>query len=157
MTKEERLLLLSVRTIGTFGLSAFLCALMPYAWMNAVHRWLGMGPLPDAPVVGYLARSASALYAILGGLLWVCSFDLRRFRPVLCYFGAAAIVFGLLLFGIDWSEGMPLWWRLGEGPATAAMGLVVLLLSRRVGLRSDETGAPAQEPAGSSEDAIARH
>jgi hypothetical protein len=56
-------------------LSAAFFVAAPYSWMNAIHQWLGLGVLPDAPVAGYLARSTSAFYAMLGGLLWVLLFD----------------------------------------------------------------------------------
>ena len=46
--------------------------------MVAMHADLGLGRLPDAPIVGYLARSTSAFYAIEGGLFWVVSIDLVR-------------------------------------------------------------------------------
>ena len=37
--------------------------------MAACHEAMGLGPFPDAPIVEYLARSVSAYYAMLGGLL----------------------------------------------------------------------------------------
>jgi hypothetical protein len=100
--------------------------------MNAIHQWLGMGDLPAEPVVGYLARSTSAFYAVLGGLLWVLSCDLHRHRPVLCYLGAAIVLVGLMLLGADLLEGMPLWWSLLEGPFNITFGTAILVLSRRI-------------------------
>ena len=69
--------------------------------MVAMHADLGLGRLPDAPIVGYQARSASAFYAIEGGLFWVVSFDLVRYRPVVRYLGATTAVFGVVLLGVD--------------------------------------------------------
>jgi hypothetical protein len=100
--------------------------------MNLIHQWLGMGELPGAPIVGYLARSTSLFYAMLGGLLLVVSFDLRRHRTVICYVGAAVVLFGLLLGGIDYVEGMPMWWILAEGPGNVAFGAVILALGWRL-------------------------
>ena len=34
--------------------------MVPYSWMDAIHQGLGMGKLPDAPIVGYLVRSGHA-------------------------------------------------------------------------------------------------
>jgi hypothetical protein len=101
MTKQERLLKLSLRLIGTTAFFAVVAVVMPYSWMNSVHQWLGMGTLPPEPIVGYLARSTSAFYALLGGLLWIVSFDLYRHRRVLHYLGLAIIVFGGVLFPVD--------------------------------------------------------
>jgi hypothetical protein len=53
--------------VGTVSALAAFCAVMPYAWMNATHQYLGMGVLSDQPVVGYLTRSTSAFYALFGG------------------------------------------------------------------------------------------
>jgi len=119
--------------MGSVSLLALVAVVMPYSWMNAVHGWLGMGTLPAEPIVGYLARSTSGFYALLGGLAWVVSFDLARHRQVLCYLGAATIVFGAILLAVDLLEGMPLWWSLGEGPADIGIGVVILVLGYRTG------------------------
>ena len=133
MTNEERLFRLLLRIVGSAALLAIPFVFVPYAGMNAIHEGLGMGQLPHAPVVGYLARSASAFYAILGGLLWVLSSDLRRHRLVLVYLGIAILLFGLVLFAVDFLEGMPLWWQLVEGPFNIGFGLVILGFSWQVG------------------------
>ncbi len=132
MTRQERLLRLLLRVIGSAALVAVPCALMASSWMNAVHQGLGMGELPAEPVVGYLARSTSAFYAGLGGLLWVSSFDVRRHQLVLSYLGAAIVLFGLMLLAVDFLEGMPYWWSLAEGPFNVGFGIVILVLSWRI-------------------------
>jgi len=133
MTRQDRFLRLFLRIIGTASLFAFVAVVMPYSWMNAIHQWLGMGRLPTEPIVGYLARSTSAFYALFGGLLWVVSFDLQRHRLVLRYLGAAIILFGATLIAIDMFEGMPLYWSLCEGPIDIGFGIVILFLSYRIG------------------------
>ena len=134
MTKQDRLFKLFLRIIGTAALLALVAVVMPYSWMNAIHQSLGMGRLPDQPVVGYLARSTSAFYAFFGGLLWLVSFDLRRHRPVLCYMGAATVLFGITLFAVDLLEGLPLYWSLFEGPINMVFGVVILTYSYRMGI-----------------------
>jgi len=133
MTKEEQFFKLFLRIIGTTALFAIIAVIMPDSWMNAVHQWLGMGELPYEPVVGYLARSTSAFYAILGGLFWVVSFDLHRHKLVLCYLGIVVVIFGAALFVIDLLEGMPLYWSYTEGPFNVGFGIVILVLSYRIG------------------------
>jgi len=129
---SEQLLRIVLRFIGSSSLLALIFVAVPYNWMNSIHVALGMGPLPDAPVVGYLARSTSAFYALLGGLFWVVSFDLERHRRVLIYLGAAITLLGVVLLVVDWTEGMPSFWTLWEGPFVMVFGLVLSLLSRGV-------------------------
>jgi hypothetical protein len=129
---SDRVLCFLLRYVGGVSTLALVAVFMPYSWMNATHRWLGMGELPSQPIVGYLARSLSLFYALLGGLLWVCSFDLRQHRAVLCYLGAAFVFFGVVLWGVDFVEGMPAWWKDFEGPIVIAFGTVILTLSLRL-------------------------
>jgi len=134
--KQEYFLKLLLRVIGTAGLFAIVAVVMPYSWVNAIHNSLGMGELPSEPIVGYLARSTSAFYALLGGLFWVVSFDLHRHKLVLCYLGVVIVIFGAALFIIDLLEGMPLHWSLTEGPFNLIFGVVILIMSYRVGVKS---------------------
>ena len=129
---QDRLLQVLLRIVGTAGLMAIPFVMVPYSWMDAIHQGLGMGKLPDAPIVGYLARSASAFYAILGGLLWTVSFDLRRHRLVLGYIGVAVVLFGVAMLAVDFGQGMPIWWSLAEGPFNVAFGAVFLWLCWRL-------------------------
>ena len=105
---------------------------MPYAWMNDIHQWLGMGTLPKEPIVGYVARSLSFFYAILGALMWLCSFDLPRYRAVILFLGTGFVVFGILVFGIDVIEGLPAQWKFAEGPIVTFWGIVIALLGARI-------------------------
>lgn len=141
MTKHERYLQLFLRVIGGAALLALPCVALPYTWMDATHQWLGLGKLPADPIVGYLARSISAFYALLGGLLWTLSFDLRRHRFVLRYLGGAITFFGLILFAVDWLEGLPPFWALWEGPLDAAFGVIILYLTRHI-IENDHESQP---------------
>jgi hypothetical protein len=133
---SEQILKLILRLVGTTSLFALVFVAAPQSWMEAIHSRLGMGRLPDAPVVGYLARSTSAFYALLGGLFWVISFDPGRHRQVLIYLGAALASFGAVLLVVDRSTGMPFFWTIWEGPYVTALGVAIFILSRSVRPRS---------------------
>jgi hypothetical protein len=135
MNRHERFLKLFLRIIGTAALFALVAVVMPYSWMNAIHKRLGMGELPAEPIVGYLARSTSGFYALLGGFFSLVSFDLHRHSLVLCYLGIVIVIFGAALFIIDLVEGMPLYWSLTEGPINVTFGVVIFVLSYRVGFK----------------------
>ena len=107
---------LLLRLFGTSSLFALIFVAAPHSWMRAIHAWADLGEMPEAPVVWYLARSTSAFYALVGGLFWVTSFDLRRHRIVVWYLGATVTTLGGVLLVVDWWEGMPLAWTLWEGP-----------------------------------------
>lgn len=132
LSRPERVLQRMLQIVGTIALLAIPCALMPYSCMNAIHQALGMGELASQPVVGYLARSTSAFYALLGGLFWVVSLDLRRYRAVIRYLGVAVAVLGIALLGVDLAEGMPWWWSLAEGPFNIVFGVLILVLGKSI-------------------------
>ena len=62
------------------SLFALVPVVMPWSWMAATHRWLGLGEMPTTPVVEYLARSLSAFYALVGALCLAMASDLRHKR-----------------------------------------------------------------------------
>jgi hypothetical protein len=103
---------------------------MPLRWMDAIHRAIGMGALPDGPIVEYLARSTSSFYALLGALLWMVSFDLVRYRLLVRRLGMAIIALGILLLGVDIMAGMPWFWQAMEGPANILLGAIILWAAR---------------------------
>ena len=123
-------LLWALRLIGTSSLLALVFVVAPYSWMNSIHQDLGLGVLPDQPIVGYLARSTSAFYAMFGGLMLLLSTDLVHYRKLIAYVGGATATFGLALLLIDWQEGLPAWWTFWEGPFVLAFGLLLLWLNR---------------------------
>ena len=98
---------------GTCLLAVFAFA-MPQSWMAAVHQWLGMGVLPDKPVVEYLARTTSALFAFYGGLLLVLALDVRRYARVIRYQAIVMMLFSGVgaIFGLR--AGMPVWWMASD-------------------------------------------
>ena len=70
MRKSDKILVIVLRyLVGIGGLFALVPVFMPFSWMVATHRWLGLGEMPTAPVVEYLARSISAFYAFFGAFV----------------------------------------------------------------------------------------
>ena len=121
-------------------LTALGAVVMPYEWMNAIHRQAGLGELPHVPIVGYLTRSISAFYALHGALLVFLAGDVRRFLPVVRFLAGAGAVFGVLLLAIDCAVGMPLPWTVAEGPWVVALSAVILWLTGRRRFPAPSTG-----------------
>jgi hypothetical protein len=82
MNRHERILVWLLRISGVIMLTALGAVAMPYDWMNVIHQKQGLGELPHVPIVEYLTRSISALYALHGALLVFVASDLRRYLPV---------------------------------------------------------------------------
>src|SRR2546430_4441052 len=99
------------RTLRHF-LLPIAAVLLLAAWMAATHEWLGLGDLPDRPVVGYRARSVSVLYALHGALTWFLSCDVRRYGPVIRFRAVATMLCGVGLVFLDVAVGMPAYWVL---------------------------------------------
>jgi hypothetical protein len=137
-----------LRCLLVFNGAMTLCALpavfLPTAWMDAFHQQLELGPLPRGPIVEYLARSISALYAAFGSLTLVLAWDLRRFAPLITWWGIAALVIGGLLFWIDHTAPMPAHWKWSESSYLVLTGAVVLLVQHAA--RNDQ-GSQRAEPA----------
>jgi hypothetical protein len=131
MTSAERWLSLALRILSVPVLLAIPCALLPVAWMDSTHQWLGLGPLPEAPILEYLARSSSLLYGFHGLLLLLVATDVRRYLPVIWLLGGAGLLFGVAIFAIDYAAGLPAHWRWVEAGAIIAESIVVLVLAWR--------------------------
>ena len=131
MCGPERILAVLVRMVGLLACSAIVPAFMPFAWMEATHRWLGMGELPDVPIVHYLARSVSLLYAAHGAVVVYLSFDVDRYLPVLRLTAVVVVFCGASLTAIDVWSGMPWFWTAAEGSFLIVAGLVLGWLTGR--------------------------
>lgn len=130
--KPELIIVVILRFTGVGGLLAIPAIFFPYSWMNTCHQFVGLGTLPDAPIVSYLARSLSAFYAVVGTITFYISFDIRRYRSLVGLWAIIIGVMGLVLFGIDLASGLPMIWTLLEGPMTLAMGVVLLWAQRHI-------------------------
>ncbi len=138
----DRLLLWMLRIDAAVVLCAAPCALLPFSWMDTVHRdWLGLGPLPDAVITRYLARSLSLLYAMHGVVVLCVTLDWARYRPLVPVLIWLNIIFGCAMFAVDLDAGLPWWLTYGEGPSIAAYGVAALFVYRRAN-RSRATVGP---------------
>ena len=142
---SEKALVVLLRGSAILLLTALFPAVMPFSWMQETHRQLGMGELPEGPIVGYLTRSLSAMYAIHGAIVFFVSLDVRRYLPVVKCVAVLGAVFGLGVIVLDIWVGMPLYWTIGEGPFIFAFACVLLWLASRVPERPTASDGPAQE------------
>ncbi len=129
---HEKALVILLRISGVILLTALIPAVMPFVWMQEIHRWLGLGELPRGPIIGYLTRSLSLMYAAHGAMICFVSFNVRRFLPFVRFLAILSIGFGSGMIVLDVAVGMPVYWIIGEGPLVIPLGIAILLLARRI-------------------------
>jgi hypothetical protein len=132
ISREEWLLKMLLRVIGIVEITAIAAVVMPFSWMVAIHGLLQIGTLPDMPIIGYLTRSLSALYAAQGIFILFLSLDVQRFLPILKCMAILTSIFGAVMFVIDLEVAMPWYWMLIEGPFILFLGSTILWLADRV-------------------------
>jgi hypothetical protein len=126
----QNLLKYYLRFAAFIELLALPTMFLPWAWMNATHQWLGLGDLPNTPMISYLTRALAGMYAFHGAITWFISNDVERYRSFIRFLGWATLLFGGVLLGIDLSSELPWYWSWVEGPSLMASGLIIILLER---------------------------
>ena len=81
-----------LRLAGAVEILAFISVVMPRAWMEASHTWLGLGEMPGGPVLMFMIRQASYAYGMHGISLWVLATDVKRFRPLVIFNAVAFLL-----------------------------------------------------------------
>jgi hypothetical protein len=128
---EQRLQSWLLRLTGATEILAFVSVVMPRAWMEVGHHWVGLGEMPSGPLIMFMIRQASYCYGMHGVSLWVLATDVRRFRPLLILNGISFVLAAPVFFWIDYSSGMPWFWTVEDTLACGFFGAALLWLNRR--------------------------
>jgi hypothetical protein len=128
---EARWLSLILAGVGMLDALAAVAVFAPYKWLTGAHFALGLGDLPNLPVVNYLARSASAKYAVFGAFMIFLSRDVGRYWPLVGFLIWASLIHGAVIVGIDLLAELPHWWPIGEGLGYFIPGVLMLVLYRK--------------------------
>jgi hypothetical protein len=115
---------------------AVFAMIMPRSWMDSISEILRVDPLGASPLAGYLARLASALYALHGSTLAIIAWYLPQSLFMVKPIGVATIAFGLAMYWIDLAEGMPVYWSIVEGTALVLGGASFVVMASMVDTRS---------------------
>ena len=118
-----------LRLSGAVEILAFFAVIMPRSWMEISHAWLGMGEMPNGPVLMFMIRQASYTYGMHGVSLWVLASDVNRFRKLVILNGIAFLLAGPIFFWIDYTTGMPWYWTLIDSLGCGSFGAAILGLS----------------------------
>ncbi|MBN1816356.1 MAG: hypothetical protein JW828_03290 [Sedimentisphaerales bacterium] len=126
------MLVLLIRMTAVAMLCGLVFVFCPFEWMAEIHSRIGMGTLEYTPLLSYLTRSLSAMYAIVGASLMLVSFNIERYRPFLTLFGWIAILGGIGVTYLDAILKLPAFWTWMEGPLTILLGIAILFLLPRI-------------------------
>lgn len=132
---RKRLLVWLLRVVGAVEILAFIAVVMPRSWMEISHEWLGMGVMPDGPLVMFMIRQASYAYGMHGISMFVIASNVVRFRPFVILNGISFLLAAPVFFLIDYTSGIPFWWTINDTLTCAFFGVALLALS--LGDKSD--------------------
>jgi hypothetical protein len=127
---RQRLLSWLLRLTGAIEVLAFIAVVMPRSWMEVSHVWLGLGEMPEGPLIMFMIRQASYAYGVHGVSLWVLASDVHRFRPLVTLNGVSFLLAAPVIFLIDYTSGVPLWWTAVDTLGCAFFGAALLWLGR---------------------------
>lgn len=128
----QRILVFMLRLMGVLSVAAVAAVFMPHAWMNWFHERMGMGELPDLPVVSYLSRSLSGFYLFFGAVVLYLARDVDRYFELIRFWARFGLVFATASLYIDITANLPLWWIVSEVGFLFSFFLFALFLLRRV-------------------------
>ena len=117
-----------LRLTGLLISLSLLAIFLPKEWMAEIHSDLGLGELPPAPIVEYLARSLSAMYFAHGVLVLTVSTDVTRYWPIVGVIGVLNVFLGAVFTWVDLVAPMPWFWTLAEGPPVVIVGAILIWL-----------------------------
>jgi hypothetical protein len=128
----RRMLTWMLRITGVVMLTALVFVFCPFEWMAAIHARMGLGELAPTPLMSYLTRTLSAMYASLGAIILLISFDVDRYRPLIRLIGALALLGGIGVTALDATLRLPVFWTALEGPFTVVLGVILIALTRAI-------------------------
>jgi hypothetical protein len=121
-----------LRTTAVMFLCAAPAVVMPKSMMDYFAELYGLDALPDVPLMGYLARHMSALYAMMGASYWYLSTDVPRYLPILRFSVPLSLALGITIVLIDLAVAMPPLWTAGEALSMFSWTAAFWCLVRRV-------------------------
>jgi len=120
-----------LRATGIVMLTALVFVFCPFSWMAKLASWAGVAEqLVYSPLMSYLTRTLSAMYAMMGAMLLFVSFDIDRYMPLVRLLAWLGLVGGAGVTFLDWLVAMPLFWTIGEGLGTVLLGVAMVYLTR---------------------------
>jgi len=122
---------LILRLMAVVSLPVLPAVFAPHFTVEKLSWMLGFGQPPEVPLLFFVTAGGSFVYLILGGLLWMFSCDVVRYRPLILFAAWASLLAGPVYWWIDTRTGMPLWWVLMDVLSCVIAGGALLWASGR--------------------------
>ncbi len=113
--------------MGAVLIVAFIPMLFPISWMDWIHQQLGLGELPEGPIVAYLARSTSMMYGVHGCLMFLVGWKVQKYWSLVPVFGGLHVLVGAVVLWIDLTSPMPFYWTAVEGVPIMLAGILIFV------------------------------
>jgi hypothetical protein len=123
---------------------AFPWAVLPREWMERSHIGLGMGTMPQGPVLDFMIRQSAFVYGMHAVLLWWLARDVLRYQPLVRLIGWTYLVYGPAFLLINWRTGTPLWWTLCDPLVTGGFGVWLLRNDAGISRQSSQSPRPSE-------------
>ena len=117
-----------LRLVGLVEILALGAVVMPRDWMKDFHARLGLAAMPEGPVFDSTMRQVSFTYGLHGIGLWVIACDVIRYRPLVILSAIGYLLAAPVFFTIDFTNGMPWSWMLGNGGSCFLIGVLLSVL-----------------------------
>lgn len=89
---DTRIQKLVLRVMALVALPVLPAVFMPHLTVEKFSWLLGFGQPPKTPLLYYLAAGGSFVYLILSTMLWMISFDVVRYRPLVIFAGYMCLI-----------------------------------------------------------------
>jgi hypothetical protein len=141
--KWRRLQAWVLRLVGAVEMLAFGAVVLPRAWMESTHSWIGLAEMPQGPVFDSVMRQVSFSYGLHGVALWFIAADVVRYRPLVILTAVGYLAAGPVFFVVDLGNRMPWSWMAGNGGSCLLIGALLsgLLWGERAAAKGTETTA----------------
>lgn len=108
------------------------------AWQSFID-FFGLGPMPEAPIIGYLVRLMSALFVGIGVFFAILALNPTKYQILVPFSGVAAVILGLICGITGFVEKLPNLWFLGDALTALVLGALILFFWKKAKQTSESS------------------
>jgi hypothetical protein len=100
--------------------------ILPRVALGKLSWLMGLGEPPLVPLMIYMTGGCAYVFLAEGVLLWLLSYDVVRYRPLVIASGWIYLVGGPAFLWIDLHAGLPWWWVVMDSVSCLLIGIGLL-------------------------------